>query len=75
MKIYFFTACFFSTFLASNTFGQNIDYIYQISLSELMQLKVSTVSRVDERKDLAPGNIYIIDRATIKARGYRSISG
>ena len=33
----------------------------------------TTVSRVDEKVDLAPGNVYVYPRSVIKKRGYRSL--
>lgn len=33
----------------------------------------TTVSRVDEKVDVAPGNIHVFTRQTIQARGYRSL--
>ena len=45
----------------------------ELSLEELMNVKVSTVSRVDERIDEAPGSIYLYPRRVIQDRGYRSL--
>lgn len=44
-----------------------------ISLEELLQVKVTTLSRSEESKDLAPGSIYVFDAETIYKRGYRSL--
>lgn len=48
----------------------------ELSLEELMDVRVttqSTLSRVDERIDDAPGSVYVYTRETIKNRGYRSL--
>lgn len=53
-----------------------IQEINKLSLEDLMKVKVttqSTLSRVDERIDLAPGSVYVITRDTIQNRGYRSL--
>jgi outer membrane receptor protein involved in Fe transport len=45
-----------------------------LSLEDLMNVPVTnTVSRVAERADLAPGNVYVYDRDTIQNRGYHSL--
>jgi len=47
-----------------------------LSLEELMRVKVateSTVSRVDERVDEAPGSVYVYPRSVILERGYHSL--
>ncbi len=48
----------------------------KLSLEDLMQVKVTTqttVSRVDEKIDEAPGSVYVFSRETIKTRGYHSL--
>ena len=48
----------------------------KLSLEELLQTKVttqSTVSRVEERIDDAPGSVYVFPRNIIKQRGYRTL--
>jgi len=48
----------------------------KLSLEELTQVKVtteSTLSRVDERVDEAPGSVYVYTREMIQTRGYRSL--
>ena len=47
-----------------------------LSLEELMQTRVttqSTLSRVDERIDEAPGSVYVYPRSVIQESGYRSL--
>ena len=47
-----------------------------LSLEDLMRVKVttqSTVSRVDEQIDEAPGSVYVYPRSVIAERGYRSL--
>lgn len=48
----------------------------KLSLEELTQVKVttqSTLSRVEERVDDAPGSVYVYTREMIQDRGYRSL--
>ena len=45
----------------------------KMSLEDLMDVQVSTVSRVDERVDEAPGNVYVYSKDVIHQRGYRSL--
>jgi iron complex outermembrane receptor protein len=45
----------------------------QMSLEQLMNVQVTTISRVSERIDEAPGSIYTFDHDTIANRGYRSL--
>lgn len=48
----------------------------RLSLEELMSVKVetqSTLSRIAERIDDAPGSVYVYSRETIQHRGYRSL--
>ncbi|MDE2009262.1 MAG: TonB-dependent receptor plug domain-containing protein [Candidatus Omnitrophica bacterium] len=47
--------------------------LMSLSLQQLMQVQVSTISRVDERKDLAPGSIYVFTAKEIHERGYHSL--
>jgi outer membrane receptor protein involved in Fe transport len=50
------------------------DDLTNLSLEDLMNLPVtSTISRVGERADLAPGNVYVYDRKNIQNHGYRSL--
>ena len=52
------------------------DRLRNLSLEELLQTKVttqSTVSRVDERIDTAPGSVYVFSRDNIQSRGYHSL--
>ncbi len=47
-----------------------------LSLEQLMAVKVqteSTVSRVDERTDQAPGSVFVYTREMIEQRGYHSL--
>lgn len=43
------------------------------SLEELSLLQVTTVSRVSEDRDHAPGSVYVVTQQMIKKRGYRSL--
>ena len=54
----------------------NTEALKKLSLEELMSVKISTqstVSRVDERIDEAPGSVYVYTREMIQHRGYRSM--
>lgn len=44
-----------------------------MTLESLMEVQVSTMSRVDERVDEAPGSVYVFTREQIQQRGYRSL--
>lgn len=44
-----------------------------LSLEELTKIKVTTISRIDESIDKAPGSIYVFSRNTIQNRGYKSL--
>lgn len=48
----------------------------KLSIEDLMQTRVttqSTLSRVNERIDEAPGSVYVYPRSVIQERGYRSL--
>ena len=47
--------------------------IFSMSLEELMDIEVETVSRVKEDLDSAPGAVYVITRQMIEERGYSSL--
>lgn len=49
------------------------EYLLSLSLADLLETKVSTVSRTTERLDDSPGSVYVITRETIKRRGYTSL--
>jgi outer membrane receptor for ferrienterochelin and colicin len=49
------------------------EYLLSLSLTDLLETKVSTVSRTSERLDDSPGSVYVISRDTIKRRGYTSL--
>jgi outer membrane receptor protein involved in Fe transport len=52
---------------------QDFTDLTQLSLEQLMDIQVTTLSRVSERIDLAPGSIYAFDHDIITKRGYRSL--
>lgn len=56
-----------------NTYSDNLKNILDLPLYQLATLKVSTVSRVSEDRDRAPGNVHVITQEMIKERGYRSL--
>ena len=49
------------------------DYLLSLSLTDLLETKVSTVSRTSERLDDSPGSVYVITKDTIRRRGYTSL--
>jgi outer membrane receptor protein involved in Fe transport len=50
-----------------------MEELVHLGIEELAEVKVSTVSRVDESFDEAPGSIYVFSRSMIQERGYRSL--
>jgi iron complex outermembrane receptor protein len=44
-----------------------------MEIEQLMQVQVSTISRMGERLDLAPGSIHVYSRDLIRRRGYRTL--
>ena len=44
-----------------------------MEIEQLMQVQVSTISRMGERLDLAPGSIHVYSRDQIRRRGYRTL--
>jgi outer membrane receptor protein involved in Fe transport len=57
----------------SQAMSPDVAMLKQLTLQDLMQVQVSTVSRVNERIDDAPGNVYVYSRDVIQTRGYRSV--
>ena len=55
------------------TLSPESGHLKNLSLEQLMQVEVSTVSRVDERIDEAPGSVYVYSSGVIQNRGYRSL--
>jgi outer membrane receptor protein involved in Fe transport len=47
--------------------------IFDLPLEELIHINVTTVSRVKEDRDHAPGTVHVITHEMIKDRGYRSL--
>ncbi|NOG60512.1 MAG: TonB-dependent receptor [Proteobacteria bacterium] len=47
--------------------------LFELSLEELSNISVTTVSRVQEGRDHAAGTIHVITQEMIKERGYRSL--
>ena len=47
--------------------------LFDMSLEDLMNMEIETVSRVKEDVDAAPGAVYVITREMIKSRGYSSL--
>jgi len=50
-----------------------MEMLLSLSLENLSQLRVTTVSRVSEDRDHAPGSVYVVTQQMIKKRGYRSL--
>jgi len=62
--------------LSFKAFANNptdVNQMMNMSLEDLMQTKVSTISKVDEKLDMAPGSIYVYTRQQIQERGYHSL--
>ena len=67
--------CFYSTILLSaSTVLAASDDLYQLSFQELLNLKVSTVSRREQSLDESPAFIEIITQDDLKRRGYKDLS-
>jgi hypothetical protein len=45
----------------------------QLSIEQLSEVKISTVSRVSESIDEAPGSVYVYPRNVIQKRGFRTL--
>jgi outer membrane receptor protein involved in Fe transport len=45
----------------------------QLSIEQLSEVKISTVSRVSESIDEAPGSVYVYSRDVIQKRGFRTL--
>ncbi len=52
---------------------QSTEAMFDMSIEELMNVKIMTVSRVEEDLDDAPGAVYVITRDMIRERGYSSL--
>jgi outer membrane receptor protein involved in Fe transport len=53
--------------------GVGVEELTRMDIEQLMQVQVSTISRMGERLDLAPGTIHVYPRDLIRRRGYRSL--
>lgn len=53
--------------------GDEQTLLKHMPLERLMEVQVSTLSRVDERIDEAPGSVYVYTHEQIQQRGYRSL--
>jgi outer membrane receptor protein involved in Fe transport len=73
-KIFYVVALVSITGWCNESFAQyGQETLENLSLEELSQIKVTTISRVNESIDRAPGDIYVYTRALIQKRGYRSL--
>lgn len=70
-KLFVAIFCFMCTFPGLSALES--DTIFSLSLSELMNVKVHTPSKMDEPIDKAPNVMYVITRAQIQQRGYRNL--
>ncbi len=52
----------------------NVQQLWDMSLEELMDIKVSGVSRYFQNISDVPNSVVVIDRNTIERRGYKDIS-
>jgi outer membrane receptor for ferrienterochelin and colicin len=65
---------FFTTTIYANPLGEQSPSIYDLSLEELLKIKVVTVSSIPEHISEAPGSITVITRNQIRRRGYRNLT-
>lgn len=54
-------------------FSQATDDIRELSLKDLLDVKITTVSKSSENLDFAPAAVIVITRQQIRERGYRSL--
>ncbi|NQZ12502.1 MAG: Plug domain-containing protein, partial [Algicola sp.] len=52
--------------------GPHSDF-FNLSIEELLEVRITTLSRHEEFLDLAPGSVYVITRDVIQRRGYTSL--
>lgn len=53
-------------------YSQEVDFM-QLSLEELLNVEVTTASKVAQKSNIAPATITVINEEQIKIRGYRSL--
>lgn len=58
--------------LCSNVAGSEKTFS-ELTLEELTRVKITTISRIDESIDDAPGSVYTFSRELIRNRGYQSL--
>ena len=70
-RSFFYPLLFFILFSSARSFAQtdSID-IYDLSLSQLSQLKINSASKANENISEIPSTIYIITATDIKEKGY-----
>lgn len=66
IPLFFVLSCFF----VQNSFAQPDKIVEEMSLEELMNVEVTTASRVRERLLEAPATVYVITAKDIQERGY-----
>ena len=58
---------------AAESKTRDVNDLFEMSIEQLMDVQITTISRVEERKDDTPGTIYVYTSDIIRARGYRSL--
>lgn len=60
--------------IANQTFAQEATDINSLSLEDLLNVKVTTASKISQRAGEAPASVIVITAKQIKARGYRNLA-
>jgi len=73
MKILFaLIACFYFSLLA-NAQADSIDSYMNMSLEELLQVKITTAGKQEQQVKDIPASVVVINRADIESHGYRTL--
>lgn len=74
MKKYFISLSFvYSNLFASNITSYGVDELFDLSLEQLMQIKITTASKYFQDQKDSPVNIFLFTQQTIKERGYENV--
>ncbi|MFV2059608.1 MAG: TonB-dependent receptor plug domain-containing protein [Gammaproteobacteria bacterium] len=71
-----FNSCVFASITATITtplFAEDNDSLFSLSLTELMNVNVTTTSKYAEKIDDSPGNVLVFSRKQLQQRGYRNV--
>ncbi|OQX99134.1 MAG: hypothetical protein B6I24_03380 [Bacteroidetes bacterium 4572_128] len=73
-KNFIFFILFYFSFICSEAQEKDtLDYL-EMSLEQLMQIKITTASRVSQKATDAPATVYVVTENQIKFRGYSCLS-